>query len=234
MAGRHRDGHPRRGLPGHRAGHRPGGAGPAHLHHRAALHPAGGQLGESPSAAPADLVGGGPSHGQPGRRAGGRRSVGRVGPGQHQGVGHCADRHRRFRGGGDQRGRPGPGQRARSGARPRGGLRLRADRDADEERGSVALPRGRSFLRLVAAVRDRRGRGRRAVPPAERAPSGVAGRRPAAADPGRRPDQHLLRSDRFRRGRANRWLAGRPDPGRDRDWGRLHRAIPFTGHRARA
>ena len=29
-------------VPGHRAGHRPGRAGAAHLHHRAAVHPAGG------------------------------------------------------------------------------------------------------------------------------------------------------------------------------------------------
>ena len=45
VASRDRNGHLCRGVPGCRAGHRPGHAGAAHLHHRAALHPAGSQPG---------------------------------------------------------------------------------------------------------------------------------------------------------------------------------------------
>ena len=191
LAGRDRAGHPGRGLPGHRAGHRPGGAGPAHLHHRAAVHPARGQPGEPPPAAPDDVVRGRLGHGQPGGRARRRRPVGWVGLRQHQGVDYRADRHRRLRGGGDHRGRPGPRQRAGGGAGPRGRLRLRADRHAAEERGGGPAARCRGVLQHLAAVRDRRGRGRRAVPAAERPAGRVAGLRPAAAHPGRRADQRL-------------------------------------------
>ena len=230
MAGGHRHGHGGRGLPGYGAGHWPGCAGAAHLHHRAPVHPAGGEQAGPSQAAADDLVGRRPGHGRPRRRPRGGRAVRRRDGRQPQGVGDGADRHRHLRGGGNHRRRTDAGQRARGGVRPGGRLRLRADRDAAEERGVGPVPRDRAVLQLLAAVRDRGGRRRRAVPAAERPAGGLAGRRPAAAHPRRRADQLLLRGDRLRRGREHRRLAARHrDRRRDRGGYRLHRAVPLAG-----
>jgi hypothetical protein len=230
MAGGHRPGHPGRGLPGHCAGYRPGRAGTAHLHHRAPVHPAGIEQAGPPSAAADDLVGRRPGHGVPRGRARGGRTVRRRDGRQRQSVGRGADRHRHLRGGGDHRRRADPGERARSGVRPRGRLRLRADRDAAEERDGGPIAGHRAILHLLAAVRGRGSRGRRAVPAAERPAGGLAGRRPAPAHPRRRADQRLLWGVRLRRGGADRRLAARDrDCSRDRDSRRLHRAVPLAG-----
>ena len=230
MAGRHRHGGPGRGVPGDRAGHRPGRAGTAHLHHRAAVYPAGGEQAGASQAAADDLVGRRPGHGRPRRRARGRRAVRRRDERQRQGVGAGPDRHRHLRGGGDHRRRADPGERACGGVRPGGRLRLRADRDADEERGGGPGSRHRAVLQHLAAVRDRRRRGRRAVPAAERPAGWLAGRRPAAAHPRRRADQRGLRGDRLRRGREHRRLAARHrNRRRARHRRRLHRALPLAG-----
>ncbi len=234
MAGRHRHGRPGRGVPGYRTGHRPGRAGPAHLHHRAAVHPAGGEQAGPPQAAAEDLVGRRPGHGGSRRRPRGRRAVRRRDERQPQSVGGGADRHRHLPGGGDHRGRAHPGQRASGGVRPGGRLRLRADRDAAEERGGSPGSRHRGVLQLLAAVRDRGRRGRGAVPPAERPAGRLAGRRPATAHPRRCADQRLLRGDRPRRGREHRRLAARHrDRRRARHRRRLHRALPLAGDGAR-
>ena len=136
MAGRHRHGRRGRGVPGHRAGHRPGRAGAAHLHHRAAVHPAGGEQAGPAQAAAADLVGRRPGHGLPrgsGSRPPRRRAAGRAPALRVWAAG--PHRHRLLRGGGDHRRRPDQRERPRGGVRPGRRLRLRADRDAAEERG---------------------------------------------------------------------------------------------------
>ena len=200
VAGRHRHGRGGLGVPGDRAGHRPGRAGTAHLHHRAAVHPAGGEQAGPSQAAAADLVGRGPGHGRPRRRARGRRSVGRGDERQPQGLGRGAHRHRLLRGDSDHHRRQDQGERPRGGVRPGRGLRLRADRDAAEERGGGPGHQRRRVLQLLGALRDRGRRGRRAVPAAERPAGRLAGGRPAAAHPRRRADQRLLRGDGPRRG----------------------------------
>src|SRR5487761_1284766 len=63
-------------------------------------------------------------------------------------------------------------------------LRLRAHRDADEERDDSPVQRGRAVLHLLGAVRHRGGRPRGAVPAAERPAGRFPGGRPAAAHPG--------------------------------------------------
>ncbi len=230
MAGGHRPGYRSRSLPSHGAGHRPGRAGAADLHHRASVHPAGGEHAGPPQAAAADLVGRRPGHGGPRRRARGGCAVRRRDGRQSPGVGDSADRHRHLRGGGDHRRRADAGKRARGGVRPGGRLRLRADRDADEERGSGPAAGHRAVLRHLAAVRDRGGRGRRPVPAAERPAGGLARRRPTPAYPRRRADQRLLRRVRLRRGRADRRVAARDrDRRRDRSGRRLHRTVPLAG-----
>ena len=175
-------------------------------------------------------MGGGLGHGQPRSGTGRRGAVGRVDARDRQGLGDDPHRYRRFRGRGDHRGRPGPRQRQGGGLRAGRGLRLRADRDADEERGGGPGEGRRALLQLMAAVRDRRRRGRRAFPAPERSAGRGARRGPAAAHLGRRADQLLLRGNRLRRERAGRRLAaGRRDRRRGRDRLRLHPAVPLAG-----
>jgi hypothetical protein len=235
MAGRDRPGHRGRGVPGHRARHRPGRAGPAHLHHRAAVHAAGRVQARAPQAAADDLVGRRPGHRQPGWRAGCRGAVRRDRARAAQGLDHRADRHRRLRGRRHHRRRPDAGQHPGRGAWARRRLRLRADRHADEERRVGPVPGHRPVLHGLAALRDRRRRGRRAVLAAERPAGGLPDRRPAPAHPRRRADQLLLRSHRLQRERADGRLPARHrDRRRDRRRHRLHRAVPLPRPDARA
>jgi len=217
-------------VPGHSAGDRAGRAGATHLHHRTAVYPAGGEQADPPQAAPADLAGRGPGHGQPRRGACGGGAVGRDNARPPQGLGDDADRHRLLRGDRDRHWRASDRKRPRGRARSRGGLRLRADRDADEERDGRPVAGGRAVLHLLAAVRDRRGRGRCAILAAERPAGRLADRRPAAAHPRRCTDQLLLRGDGLQRERPDRRMAARRrDRRRHRGCHRLYRALPLAG-----
>src|SRR6185437_3855676 len=162
-------------------------------------------------------------------RARGRRSVGRGDERQPQGLGRGAHRHRLLRGDSDHHRHQDQGKRPRGGLRPGRGLRLRADRDAAEERGGGPGHQRRRVLQLLGALRDRDRRGRCAVPAAERPAGRLAGGRPAAAHPRRRADQRLLRGDGPRRGSQHRRRAARHrDRRRDRHRHRLHRAVPLA------
>ena len=83
-------------------------------------------------------------------------------------------------------------------ARPRGRVRVRADRGVPEGGRGRARPGPGGLLRDVAAVRDGDRGGRRAVPAAERAAGRYPGRLAADAHGGGRPDQHHLRGHAVR------------------------------------